>query len=257
MKYADLNEYKQYLQHSRGLAKSTAQKYYNHMEKLSKGQNLINGKMDMEKVLEEFRAITYKNDFSKSKNALLYYFDFKNVHLDEHLMTKLEEMERNTKKKYRKLPKREFKKIDQTIKHLKNDKLKLSYQTLLETGLRVSELSQLTPTNCKVDSDKITFTFIAKGGNKENAILIKKENEFLYSELKEKIERTSPIRKIFYSSNYLQQKATTYGFCCHDLRRTCAKLEYKKTKSKDSVQKKLRHSSAKTTNIYLKSKIKM
>jgi len=65
--------------------------------------------------------------------------------------------------------------------------------------------------------------------------------------------KTSP--KLFYSANYLQTKAIKYGFECHDLRRAYAKKEYLKTKDKGHVMEKLRHTSLKSTNIYLRSRI--
>ena len=62
---------------------------------------------------------------------------------------------------------------------------------------------------------------------------------------------------MFYSAIYLQKEAQRLGITCHNLRRAYAKLEYKKTKSRENVRKKLRHTNIKTTNIYLRSKIKV
>jgi len=81
------------------------------------------------------------------------------------------------------------------------------------------------------------------------------EYPVVYQRVREQIENTPPDNKLFYSAIYLQNKAKKLGFKCHDLRRACAKLEYRKSKSKDEVMKKLRHSTPKTTDIYLKSRI--
>ena len=133
----------------------------------------------------------------------------------------------------------------------------MCYQTLSETGLRVSELSQIKKKEVKVDDNIIQFSFTGKGGYKETTTLSREDNPKLFQELKNMIQDTKPGQKVFYSANYLQSKAKELGFQCHDLRRAFSKLEYKKTKSKTEVQEKLRHKDAKTTDIYLKSKIKV
>jgi len=126
---------------------------------------------------------------------------------------------------------------------------------MLATGLRVSELSQITKKACLITNDRIIFSFIGKGGNEEEVFLNKQDDPKLYIAVKELIE--SSDKKVFYSAIYLQTKAKELGFKCHDLRRAMAKLEYRKSKSKNVVMKKLRHSSMKNTNIYIKSKVKL
>jgi len=88
-------------------------------------------------------------------------------------------------------------------------------------------------------------------------VIERMENPKLYQTLKENIINTPHDTKIFYSANYLQRKAKGLGFTCHDLRRAFNKMEYKKHRSKSAVMKKLRHSNIKTTNIYLRSKVKL
>jgi len=259
MKYDTLGAYREYLTTARRLRPDTVRTYYNRLDRLLEGQSLIHTveKLDISKIIENLSKITYKNHFSQSKNALLHFLAFLNISIrDEHL-EQIENLERNTRKKYRKLKKADFKEIDKKIKHLKNKKLKLSYQVIIETGLRVFEDAQITPNDCMISNDEIRLSFIGKGGKKEEVIILKKENPTLYQQLREKIETTKKTDKLFYSANYLQQHAQKHGFRCHDLRRAYAKLEYKKTKSKEDVRKKLRHTNTKTTNIYLRSKIKI
>jgi len=179
------------------------------------------------------------------------------VPLNDDLLKQIKSMEISTKKKYRKMKPMDFYDIDSKIKALKNQKLKLSYQTMLATGLRVAELTQITKADCLFSNDELYLFFIAKGGNPETVTLIKEEYPKLYEKLKVAIEAIKDNQKIFYSAIYLQMKAKELGFTCHDLRRAYAKLEYKKHKSKNIVMKKLRHSSIKNTNIYLRSKIKI
>lgn len=257
MKYDVLRDYRGYLEES--LRPETVRTYYNRLECLLEGQSLFDTleKLDMQKVLDNLAKIKHKNHFSQSKNAFLYFLESQDITLDDKFQEQLDELEKNTRNKYRKPNNTDFNKTDKTIKHLKNQKLKLSYQTLLETGLRVSELSQLTKEDTIITDDAIQLSFTSKGGNKEEVTVHKEENFKLFNDLKERIKVTQENKKLFYSSIYLQKKAKELEFTCHDLRRACAKIEYKKTKSKDAVRRKLRHTTIKTTNIYLKSKIKI
>lgn len=237
----------------------TARTYTNRLETLLEGQSVTDPihNLDFDLVLNKLSAIKHKNEFSQYKNAFLYFAEFYDIPLDNIFMEQLKEIESNAHKKYRKSHNADFKKIDRTIKHLSNHKLKLSYRTLLDTGLRVSELSQVTKKDVRIDNTDMQFFFIGKGGYKESVTLYKEDNPKLFQELKNMIQDTKPGQKVFYSANYLQSKAKKYGFQCHDLRRACSKIEYKKSHSKRDVQEKLRHKNTKTTDIYLKSKIKI
>jgi len=257
MKYDTLREYREYLARSLRLRPETARTYTNRLEGLLKGQSLTHTveKLDMEKILHNLSEIKYKNHFSQSKNALLYFLKFQNNTLSEEQENRIQEMELNTRKKYRKKKQIDFQKIDRSIKHIRNKKLKLCFQVLLDTGLRVSELSQITYNDCTITDDEIHLIFTCKGGKQEKEII--PEGNKLYKDLKDRMnECQNKNDTLFYSAVYLHKKAGESGFTCHDLRRICAKLEYKKTKSKEAVRKKLRHTQMKTTNLYLRSKIK-
>lgn len=244
-------------------AHTTVRTYANALETLLKGQNLNFNvtNMDMEKVIEHFSKIKYKNHFSKAKNAFLLFCEFSNYPLFDFFLTEIKILEAKTVKKYRRLKALDFWEIDKKIKRIKNLKLKLSYQTIIATGLRVSELAQITIKDCAFLDSEALFTFTAKGGKEETIKIIKNEHEKLFDDLKKAhvmlSKKDKPTTKMFYSAVYLQAKAKVLGFSCHDLRRAFAKLEYRKTKSKKEVMQKLRHSSMKNTNIYLRSKIKI
>lgn len=257
MRYDVLAAYKVFL--DKRLRPATTRTYSERLNTLFDNQSILNTleNLDIDKMIDELQDVKYKNEFSQYKNALLYFLEFQNISLSEEQSAKIQEFENNTKKKYRKLKTVDFKKVDRTIKHLKNKKLKLSYQTLLNTGLRVFELAQITKENCCILNDEIIFKFVGKGGNQEQVIFTKTDNEKFFDELKEMIMTTQENKKVFYSANYLQQKAKQYNFCCHDLRRIYAKLEYKNSKSKEQVKEKMRHINTKTTEIYLKSKVKI
>lgn len=257
MRYDVLTAYKVFLDER--LRPASARVYYERLNTLFDNQSILNTieNLNIDKMIDELQDMKYKNEFSQYKNALLYFLEFQNISLSEEQSAKIQEYENNTKKKYRKLKTVDFKKVDRTIKHLKNKKLKLSYQTLLNTGLRVFELAQITKDSCTFLDDTLTMNFIGKGGNQEQVIFTKADNEKLFDELKEMILSTQENKKVFYSANYLQQKAKQYNFCCHDLRRAYSKLEYKKSESKEQVKEKMRHTNIKTTEIYLKSKVKI
>jgi len=257
MMHGTLREYRTYLEDF--LQQETARTYTHRLGVLLQGQDLFQtvDNFDMDKVLEILSEIKYKNHFSQSKNALFYFCKFKNIKIDTKTIRKIEELEDKTKKKYRKLKKKNFKDIEKKIHYLRNKKMKLCYKVLITTGLRVSELSQIKKEDCNILENEITFHFLAKGGKKETSSLQKTENFKLFNDVLDLIKNTKPYKKVFYSANYLQMNAKKLGFSCHDLRRACAKLEYKKTKSKEATQQKLRHTNVKNTNIYLKSKIQI
>lgn len=255
MKCDVLEEYRFFLEKRRRPA--TARVYTERLNTLLKGQSIINTmeNLDIDKMISNMDKAKNKNEFSQYKNALLYFLDFENIVLSKQQLEIINDFEKSKKKKYRKQQMSDFQKVDKTIKHLKNKKLKLSYQTILETGTRVSELSQITKNNCTFSADTLTMRFIGKGGRQEQVILSKEDNKKLFSDLTEMIQNTRDTKKVFYSANYLQQKAKKYKFTCHDLRRAYAKLEYQKTKSKEDVREKLRHTNIKTTERYLKSQV--
>ena len=258
MIYDVLCSYEEYLL-TAGRARETARTYLARLEILLQGQslNLTAENLDIRKAMENLSEIKYKNYFSQSKNAFLHFCEFLNVALSDDDINQIETLEEKCKKKYRRLEVIEFKAIDKKIKAIRNKKLKTSYQTMLATGLRVSELAQIAKTNCQIRDDEIHFFFIGKGGNPESVIITKEEQPKLFDSLLELTATLTDNQKIFYSAVYLQDHAKKLGFKCHDLRRICSVLEYKKTKSKSEVKRKLRHSSIKNTNRYLRSKVNL
>ena len=263
MKYELLGLFhKHFLIEIKKYSKQTAKTYLSKMDGLLDGQNFfdIMGSFNMDKVLVNLSKIKHKNPFSQAKNALILFCEFQNIPISNHHLDEIAKLEEKTKRKYRKLKPVIFKKVDGTIKRLRNTKLKLSYQTLLYTGLRVSELAQITPSDCLITDDEIHISFIGKGRNKASAVITKADDEPFFTRLIQLINNTEAIsenKKIFCSANYLQTNAKKYGFNCHDLRRIYAKREYNKTKSKTHVMEKLRHTSLKSTKIYLRSKVKI
>lgn len=236
---------------------TTARTYYDRLCLLLANQSLTEtvSRLDMALILEKLATVKHKNAFSQYKNALLHFCEFQHITIPKDVQKQIEVLENECKRKYRKQRSVCYKEILNKINHIKNEKLKLSFLTMCATGLRVSELAQISPSDCVITSDGINFSFIGKGGSKESVILAKEENAKLYECLKVLIEKTNQNKKVFYSAIYVQNKAKGLNFQCHDLRRAFAKIEYKKCKSIDTVRKKMRHSQLKNTNIYLRSHI--
>lgn len=257
MLYDLLKEYRDYL--GRSHAPTTARAYAVRLEGLLEGQSITDtvGKLDIQRVVDKLSEIRYKNYFSQAKNAFLYFCEFQKISLTNEHFEKIEELEQKTRKKYRKLEVVTFDKIKRKIDHIRNKKLKLSYQTLIATGLRVSELADIKRNECTVSENQILLRFTGKGGHDERSIIERHESPKLFDGVKALIEKTPMEKKVFYSAVYLQEEAKDRGFKCLDLRRACAKIELKRSKSRDKVRQKLRHSSMKNTNIYLRSKVKI
>lgn len=257
MKYDVISAYREYLEKT--YRPTTTRTYTNRLESLLKDQNVLNfdEQLDIDKMIQHLSEIKYKNEFSQSKNAFFRFLEFKHITLNKEQLSQIKQFEKSTQKKYRKKKSVNYKIVDKTIKHIRNQKLKLSYQTILNSGLRVFELSQIRRDDCIITNDFIRMYFTGKGGEEESVIILKAENELLYENLIELISNTAFTKKVFYSSNYLQRRAKEYNFQCHDLRRIYSKLEHKKTKSIKEVQEKMRHTNEKTTKIYLKSNIQM
>lgn len=239
-------------------SKDTARTYRTRLNFLLEEQFLIDNfsDIDFEKVINQFAQIQHKNYFSQCKNALLHFAEFQGQKINHKDMKKISELEQKTHKKYRKRKEVNYQEILKSINNQKNEKLKLSFLTMLNTGLRVSELAQNTPQSCQKTNNEIIFNFIGKGGKKETVTLLKSDNKELFEKLVNYIEKVDVNKKLFYSAIYLQENAKNLGFKCHDLRRIYAQLKYKETRDKNEVRKKLRHVNIKTTNIYLKCKIK-
>ena len=257
MKYNTLLEYKKALV-TGGLSSSTALTYYNAVCYLLEGQYLFDCKeMNIDTVLNKLRAFKYKGEYSKYKNAFVKLCDFLDIKLSADIISELDSMIVSKKKKYRKLKAVRLADIQNQIKIMKDKKLRLSYETLLSTGLRVSELSQIKRENCVVFDSEIELSFIGKGGKQEQVFVYKNNDESFFYDLCEHITSHGIDEKIFYSSSYLQAKAHDKGFSCHDLRRAYAKIIFRDCKDINTVKQLLRHSKIKNTRLYLKSKVEI
>lgn len=254
LKYNTLDKYEEYL--STRFTTGTAATYKKCVDTLLKDQFLLDCKnMNIALILSKFESMKYKNEYSKYKNAFLKFCEFQNIKIDSETMLKLNLMALDKKKKHRRMKAVNLKDIKNHLRAIKDTKLKLSYETILATGLRVSELSQIGKNDCSLHRDKIVFSFIGKGGNPESVTIFKDDNPTLFTDITKLVN--SSKKKVFYSPNYLQTKAKEKGFGCHDLRRAYAKLEHQKHKDIIKTREALRHKSEKNTRRYLNSKVKI
>jgi len=213
MKYDVLNEYREYL-YARagggGLRPQTVHKYFYKMDSLLEGQNPLTDNFDMSKVLENLGNIKYKNYFAQAKGALLHFCKFQAITLDDNQLRQIEEMQENTTKKYRSLDKLTANFVEKTkkkVEGIKNPKLRLSYETAMATGLRVSEIAQLTPGNAVISDEAIIFTITRKGGEEKEVAIVKSEHKKLYEKVRKMTESLKPNDRVFYSVATLQKEA--------------------------------------------------
>lgn len=240
---------------ARELAPSTADTYYKAIDYLLNDQFLIDcRKLNVDRVVLKLKAMRYKNQYSKYKNAFIKLCDYLNIKLSDTVLTELDTISGEKKKKYRHLKPVRLEDIKNRIKVINDKKLKLSFETMLISGLRVSELSQMKKADCTIQDNSIGFKFITKGGNRGNIVIDDKQ---LVPKLKDLIGSTAEGERVFYSTNYLQTQANIRDFQCHDLRRAFSKLAYREHRDITKVMHLLRHSRKKSTKIYLKSKLEL
>ena len=88
------------------------------MAKLLEGHYLVNdcSKIDISSLIFKLSHIHYKNQFSQSKNALLYFCKCYQISITNKQLKNIERLQKQTRKKYRKATKAEYPKIKRTIK---------------------------------------------------------------------------------------------------------------------------------------------
>lgn len=240
---------------SAGRSKAGAVTYKECVDYLLSDQNFLYIKdIDIQNVIEKLKRMKYKGQYSKYKNAFLQYCQFANITVSNQQKLELKLSTLDKKKKYRSLPERRLSDIEKKINHTKDDKLRMSFQTLLVTALRITELSNINKDNCTINDDSIVFEVDTKGQRKALVTIFKKDNPILYENLVSLINKTKSS-KVFYSAKYIQSKAKEKGFSCHDLRRARAKLIYREYKNLNEVMEKLNHKNKQTSKIYVNSKI--
>ncbi|SFS08009.1 site-specific integrase [Anaeromicropila populeti] len=262
MKFDILEDYKQYVQeHTK--SPQTAKKYYsavknlfadiqfNHLQEIE--QEYLKGKLS---------TLKTKNEFSAAKNGLklLHQFDSTLKLPDEAFFKENSLHKKNHRKKAEPIYTDEtMRKVNQ----IQNKKLKLAYRLAVISGLRVFELEALTPEDFDFQEDGTISVNVRNGKGGKNGIVYCRKDNYVFQELKKYIQENGKAdTRLFYSEEYMREKANDLGLECHDFRRIYAFLHRKELKESGMntydankiVQENMRHSRFKTTRRYLYGK---
>lgn len=150
--------------------------------------------------------------------------------------------------------------IKRKINALRDEKLKIALRLQLKSGLRVSEIANLTKDDVIFEENKIMLHVKNGKGSKSRTVHVI-EDEYLFKKLKDYIGNCIH-EKLFWSQNYLRHKAKVYDIETHDLRRINSQERFnqlieagkKKIQAKHEVKEELGHENLKFTNIYLNRK---
>lgn len=256
MKYDILDDFRAELY--RNLTPNTARKYYSSIVKLF--QQLQFSKIEEipaeyieQKIQELFKT---KNEFSAVKNSLKRMKEmYPELRIpEEEYFTECSRHKRNRSKK----PKRvlNLKETKERIDSIKNEKLRICYKLALAGGFRVSELEAMERKDIRFEGEKI-YVMVTKGkGGSNGEVECTYDQEFA-RELQEFLEKSKEGR-LFYSEEYIREKAYAAGFEPHDLRRMFAQIERRRLQGEmstyeanEQVQHRLRHARFSTTKRYL------
>ncbi|MDM0461653.1 MobM family relaxase TcpM [Clostridium perfringens] len=216
-----------------------------------------------DKILDNLNSIKFKTKLSAGVNAIRF-LKGQNLDVDFPSEDELKEIIKNKKKNNRKpTVEKNLIDIERKVNRVRKKNYRLAYKLMLESGLRVHEVSALKKEDFSFDKNLITINLREAKGNKLCSIEI--ENKYLSKNISEFVETKSEDERVFPHMRYLQEQATKMGIKCHDLRRGFAKRTYKEELENDSPRSealdktriKLRHTRSDTTKIYLNSKIKV
>ncbi|MFV0518271.1 MAG: tyrosine-type recombinase/integrase [Aminipila sp.] len=146
------------------------------------------------------------------------------------------------------------------INAIRDTKLKLALRLQKQSGLRVSEVSDLTKHDIIFDEPSRSITLKVRNGKGGKARTVNvMRDDYLYDGLIVFIEPLDEQEKIFYSSDYLIKKAGEYNIKTHDLRRINSRQRFRgeldegatRREARTEVANELGHSLPKITNVYL------
>lgn len=251
MKYAVLDAFKVFLG-ERYASRATVKQYHAWAARLLAEQFFSDvAGVDVDAMAAELEGKTKnRNEYSQAKSAVLNFAEF------AHKQAKIPALRKPKKRRYRKLKTRKLESINHKVNVISDKKLALSYKIMLATGLRVGELASVKKRDIRADTGGgFSLTFVPKGGGIDT-VVIPAKNKHLCKGIAEAIRPGNSTDRAFYSAGYLQDQARRRGFACHDLRRAFAKITYRDSGGKLSYTKeRMRHADARTTKIYLNSKV--
>lgn len=257
MKYDILKGYKLYLQEV--LTKNTAKTYYAAVNKVFEDFNFDSlGQVSDQAILDKVRKFGSKNQVSAAKNGLKFLKKFDkslNLPTDAAFSEILRHKRNYVKSRGRRV---DFDKMQRKVNALRNNKLKLAFRLASISGLRVSELADLTAEDISFGDDgSITVTVKNGKGGKPGQVKCL-QDKYVYDKLQEYCKDQGD-NKLFYSANYMKEKAGDMGMEMHDFRRAFAKLKKMECMAQGAtayeanaeVKAGLRHERFATTKRYL------
>jgi len=198
------DEYINYLINVANVSDTTATTYYNRLRYYYKNNKVLDNKS--------------KNYINQTKQAIKYLYKMHDIYYNNETinLTKVHDSMKHKKPVRVKI---KLSIVNKKINAMKDKRKKLAFRLMEVSGLRISEISNLTKDNIEFSNNKIYVTVIdGKGGKSRRISAIK--DKWLYNELQQLEERNG---KLFHKSNTLRKKAWELGFKTHKLRKVSAK----------------------------------
>lgn len=200
----NLEEFEKYLNENLKLSETTSKIYLNRLIYYYKNNKELEGKS--------------KNYINQTKQAIKYLYKMNDIYYNSETtnLNKIHDSMKHNKPVKTNL---KLSLVNKKINALKNKRKKLAYRLQEVSGLRISEISNLSKDDISFENGKIYVTVIdGKGGKSRRVATIK--DKYLYKELPELEERNG---KLFYKSSTLRKTAWKLGFRTHKLRKVTAK----------------------------------
>lgn len=260
MKYDDLEAFREYLYAYIENA-NTARKYYSAVKKLFSDVSIG----DIKTLGVDFyeaeipRKFKTKNEVSAAKNGLKYfkeYFQITKIPGDTFYREVSQKKRNRSVKPKKEIPLDEVKRKTNQIKDVK---YKYAYRLAMVSGLRVSELADVSADKLRFQDGTI-YVHVTNGKGGSNGVVECMQDKYLYERLQEYASE-NPEGPLFYSESTLRKKAWKLGMECHDFRRIFSitlREELKKKmpveEANQIVQDRMRHKRFSTTKRYLFNK---
>ncbi|MEN8904455.1 MAG: site-specific integrase [Clostridiales bacterium] len=245
--------------------KNTMEAYLYEIRKAFKNQEFSNLKdFDYKKLKNHTENIINKRSASTLKCSLKLFSNvFPEFKFNENKEFFEEQISKKSNHRTTRFSKMNMLKTFKNINFIKDDKKRLAYRTILATGLRIDELSNLKKKDITIKDDKV-FVFVEKGKYGKQRTVEALKDIYLKNSLNKFIENLDNDDRIFYSKKYSENIATKKRFMCHDLRRAFSQILLKdlldsgitKAEAIEELKKRLGHEEDSTTyKKYLSRKI--